>query len=464
MTAQAQLRARELIGHLFAPVDIASLVLFRIMFGAIMLWGVWRYFDHGWISRYYIEPVFHFKYYSFGWVEAWPGNGMYWHFTAMGLLAVFMLVGFLYRLSAALFFLAFTYVYLLDQARHLNHYYLVALISFLMIFVPAHRTLSVDAWLRPGIRRETTAAWSLWILRAQMAVVYFYAGLAKLNADWLRGEPMRDWLNNRSDYVWLWDSFPIGRIMFSQEWGVWFFAYGGLLFDLMVVPLLLWRRTRVVAVSVAVFFHLLNSRLFGIGIFPWLAIAATMLFFDPSWPRRIRLSFLPLPAERERTAGPSILGRGQGVTVGLLGLYMAVQLLVPLRHFLYHGSVHWTEEGHRFAWHMKLRDKEGQTEFLATDPQTGRTWEVPIRQYLTSRQRRKMTGRPDMILQFAHFLAQELRGEGYEYVEIRVEASISLNGRKRQLMIDPNVDLAAQRRSLRHMAWIRPLTEPLRSE
>ena len=75
-----------------------------------------------------------------------------------------------------------------------------------------------------------------------------------------------------------------------------------------------------------------------------------------------------------------------------------------------------------------------------------------------------MTGRPDMILQFAHFLAQELRGEGYEYVEIRVEASISLNGRKRQLMIDPNVDLAAQRRSLRHMAWIRPLTEPLRSE
>ncbi|MHC4108371.1 MAG: HTTM domain-containing protein, partial [Planctomycetota bacterium] len=162
------MRARELISRLFDPVDIASLVLFRIMFGAIMLWEVWRYFDHGWIRRYYIEPVFHFKYYGFGWVKAWPGDGMYWHFVAMGLLAAFILSGFLYRLSTALFFLAFTYVYLLDQARYLNHFYLVSLISFLMIFVPAHRALSIDAWLRPGIRRDITPAWSIWILRAQM--------------------------------------------------------------------------------------------------------------------------------------------------------------------------------------------------------------------------------------------------------------------------------------------------------
>ena len=98
---------------------------FGVLFGALMLWEVGRYFSHNWIELYYIEPKFHFTYYGFSWVRPWPGEWMHVHFLALGVLAVLILVGLCYRIAAALFFLGFTYVFLLDQARYLNHFYLV---------------------------------------------------------------------------------------------------------------------------------------------------------------------------------------------------------------------------------------------------------------------------------------------------------------------------------------------------
>ena len=229
---------QRLCAALFKPVDIAFLVFFRVVFGGIMLWEVYRYFSTGWIRRYYIEPVFYFGYYGFEWVKPWPGRGMYIHFAVMGALAACIMLGFLYRLAAPLFFLAFTYVFLLDQTRYLNHFYLVCLISFLMIFLPANRALSIDALLKPSIRSDVVEAWTLWILRAQIGIAYFFGGVAKLNSDWIfGGEPMRRWLKPLTPLP------AIGPI-FQQEWVVYSFAYGGMLLDLLVVPLLLWRRTR----------------------------------------------------------------------------------------------------------------------------------------------------------------------------------------------------------------------------
>lgn len=152
---------------------------------------------------------------------------------------------------------------------------------------------------------------------------------------------------------------------------------------------------------------------------------------------------------------------GQRLVLGLLAAYLVVQLVLPFRHFLYPGNVSWTEEGHRFAWHMKLRSKRGKTRFFATDPVRQKTWEIKSRRYLKRWQRRKMSIRPDMILQFSHYLAQNLRRQGYEQIEIRVHATASLNGRASQLLINPLVDLAAQPRSLRQKTWIKPLTVPL---
>jgi vitamin K-dependent gamma-carboxylase len=435
------------------PVDVASLAFFRIAFGVIMVWEVCRYFALHRIRRYYLEPQFFFSYFGFDWVKPWPGDGMYFHFAALGVLGGLVAFGLFYRLSAALFFVGFTYVFLIDQSLYLNHLYLVSLISFLMIFIPAHRAWSLDA--RWGITRRAGSVPSLplWLLRAQVGIVYFFGGIAKLNGDWLRGEPLREWLALRGD-------LPIVGPVLNETWTVWFVAYGGLFFDLLITPALLWRRTRRWAFGIAVGFHLINSVIFQIGIFPWFMIVATTLFLSPDWPRRwlIRRQPQKLPT-REMEPRTEL----QPTVVALAAIYLIFQLLMPLRHWLYPGNVNWTEEGHRFSWRMKLRDKSAEAQFYVTDPASGQTQLADPGQYLNVNQRSEMVTRPDMILQFAHHLAAEARRNGLgTNMEVRAFVRASLNGRASHLLIDPSVNLAAEPRTLGPARWIRPLGEPLR--
>lgn len=269
-----------LLRNLFAPVDAGSLVFFRIAFGSIMLWEVWRYFDHDWINRYYTGKEFYFKYWPLDFVQPWPGDGMLIHFGIMAVFATCIALGLFYRVSAIAFFLMFAYVFLLEEARYLNHFYLVCLISFLMIFVPAHRHFSLDALLRPSLRSNVVPVWSIWLLRFQIGVPMLFGGIAKLNSDWLQGEPFRAWLAGETD-------FPLVGEYFTNEPVVWLMVYAGLLIDLLFVFYMLDRRTRVFGYLLVASFHIANARLFGIGIFPWLMIAATLIYFPPGWPRRV---------------------------------------------------------------------------------------------------------------------------------------------------------------------------------
>lgn len=428
------------------PVDIAALVYFRILFGAILLWEVGRYFSHDWIYRYWIEPSFHFTYYGFSWVRPWPGVGMYVHFALLGVAAACVMVGCFYRVSAVIAFLGFAYVFLLDQSQYLNHFYFVGLLGLIMMCIPAHRAFSVDVWRKPHLRAHGVPAWTLWLLRAQVGIVYFYGGLAKMNGDWLRGWPLRIWLTDSTDLL------LIGRYI-TEEASIYFFSYGGLLFDLSIVPLLLYRKTRLLAFALVLFFNITNAFLFQIGIFPWMMIAGSALYFDPSWPRRL-FNLRPMAAVSMQSR------HSRGVAAGLF-VYMAFQLLFPLRHFLYPGPVGWTEEGHRFAWHMKLRDKEAEAEFFVTDTLQKKSWTVDLQEDLTERQSEKMSGRPDMILQFAHYLAKKFRAEGHSTIQVRAEVYAALNGRKPQLLIDPTANLADIPRNLAPASWIVPLSAPL---
>ncbi|HKG60779.1 MAG TPA: HTTM domain-containing protein [Pyrinomonadaceae bacterium] len=455
---------RRLCVALFEPVDISFLVFFRILFGGIMLWETYRYFTHGWITRYFVEPALTFTYYGFSWVKPWPGSGMYIHFFVLGLAAACVMVGFLYRFAAPVLFLAFTYSFLLDQTRYLNHFYLVCLITFLMCFLPAERAFSIDSLLRRKIRSDVVPAWMLWLLRIQVGIPYFYGGIAKLNSDWVHGgEPMRIWLSPLT-------KIPAFGHIFASNWIVHSFVIGGLMVDLVVVPLLLWRRTRPFAFAAAVLFNLINAVIFEIGIFPWLMLGALLIFFPPNLLRRFARAFMSPgeefldaePRAGERSSCPSF-STSQKVVVGLLAAYLAVQVFLPLRHYLYPGNVSWTEEGHNFAWHMKLRTKTGEAVFIITHPQSGQTWTIKPEDYLKSHQVTKMATKPDLILHFAHYLAELKRREGYENVEVRARAMVSLNGRERQLLIDPNVDLAKEEVSLRPARWIMPLTTPLGS-
>ena len=442
-----------LLERAFAPVDIASIACFRIVFGAVMAWEVVRYFQHGWIASSFIQPEFHFTYFGFGWVKPWPGGGMYVHFVVLGLAALGVMAGLFYRVSAVLFFLAFVHVFLIDEAYYLNHFYLISLVAFVMIFVPAHRAFSLDARRCPALRSDVAPAWALWLLRAQVGIPYFYGGLAKINRDWLRGEPIGSWLADRTD-------FPLIGPFFTHEWAGLAFAYGGLILDLTIVPLLLWKRTRPYAFAAGLLFHGLNAMLFDIGIFPWMMIAAFLLFFEPDWPRRIR--WRPPAASPRRE--PDLMPKPPRarLTVAAIAVYLAVQALLPLRHFAYPGNVSWTEEGHFFAWHMKLRDKDASARFVVKDADTGETWTSSPRAYLTRRQAERMAGHPDMILQFAHHLARLARDAGRPHVEVRAITSAAVNGRERQTLLDPDIDLAAQTRTLWPAAWIVPLRQPLR--
>jgi len=433
---------------LLAPIDVAPIVVFRIAFGVCLGCEVVRYFAHGWIRRYWIEPAFHFTYYGFGWVRPWPGAGMYVHVGALGVLAMCIAVGYRYRLASALFFVGFAYVFLLDEARYLNHFYLITLLAFLLVFVPGERAASIDARRDPSIARGTAPAWTLWLLRAQVAIAYVYAGIAKINPDWLAGEPMRARLARRTAY-------PVVGRWFTDERVVWGFTYGGLVVDLAVVPLLLWRRTRPLGFALAVSFHLMNATLFDIGIFPWLMLGATLLFLPPPALRPVLArAGIDLPAPT-----PAVEPPPPRVVTATLAVYLLLQLVVPLRHFVYPGNVDWTEEGHRFSWHMMLRDKDADVRFVVSDAE--RTWEVEPEDYVAGFQAEEMPSRPDMILQLAHHIADDLRAKGHRDVHVRARAWASLNGRPRQLLIDPSVDLAAEPRTLRHARWIRPLTVPL---
>jgi vitamin K-dependent gamma-carboxylase len=332
---------------------------------------------------------------------------------------------------------------------YLNHLYLVCLLAFVAPWLPAHRAFSVDARLVPGLRADRVSGWALFLLRAFFCQVYAFAGIAKLNPDWLRAQPLLTWLEARGD-------MPIVGPLLAWDPTAWAMSYAGLAFDLCVGPALWCRRTRPYAIAAAFLFHGTNAFLFEIGIFPWLMMASTLLFLDPSWPRR--LPFVPAAsAVAAAMPGP----RARVAIAGALGAWFAVHTALPLRHWLFPGDVAWTEEGHLFSWRMKLRSKEGRARFRVVDAETGEVWSVSPAKELPSRIATRLATQPDMILQYAHHLAERAHAEGRERVAVYADVRVRLNGRRPQRLVDPHVDLAAEPRSLRPASWILPLEEPL---
>ncbi len=430
----------------------ASLVVFRVLFGTLMALSTIRFAANGWISELYIEPKFYFTFYGFDWVKPLPGVGMYLLFALVFISSVMIALGWRYRLATILFFLSFTYIELIDKTNYLNHYYVISLISFLLIFMPAHRRFSIDSRHNPQLLSPQTPSWAPFLLKFQLGVVYFFAGVAKLNTDWLfNALPLKIWLPARS-YL------PVIGDLMAEPWVAYLLSWGGALYDLLIVFFLLLARTRPVAYGFVIVFHMLTYILFpGIGMFPFIMIGLTLIFFSADFHEKIlaRLeAFIGVKQEaRPKASSASTLS---GIGRVALVLYITWQCLMPMRYLLYPGPLFWREEGYRFSWRVMLMEKAGTVTFHVEDAATGRKGQVATYDYLSPQQEKMMATQPDMILQFAHFLAEELKRKGLVDPKIRAEATVTLNGQRSRPFTDPTVDLVHQKESFLPKTWILP--------
>ncbi|MGF1533584.1 MAG: HTTM domain-containing protein [Bernardetiaceae bacterium] len=436
------------LGYLEQPVSVAPLVWLRIVFGGVMLLSTLRYMWMGWVDTQLVEPLLHFSYYGFDWVKPLPRLGMYAVFVGMALASVGIALGWYYRFSALVFFLLFTYVELIDITYYLNHYYFVSLVAFLLIWVPAHRYCSLDALRCPSLRQETISRWCVLIFQVQIAIVYLYAGLAKINTDWLlHALPLSIWLPAKTD-------LPLIGWMLAYPETAYLFSWAGMLFDTFIVLFLVIPQTRWLAYAAVVVFHTLTGILFQIGIFPVVMMGMATVFFSPAWHTRLldRLNgWLGI------SASGAVRPAGDRRLMGLMLFFLLFQLLFPWRYLLYSDNhLFWTEEGYRFSWRVMLIEKAGTATFYVKDRRTGREGVVINDQFLNLHQEKQMAMQPDLILQFAHYLKDHYAQKGLHDASVRAEVWVTLNGRPAQLLIDPQVDLTQKTDTWTSKDWILP--------
>ncbi|GAB3164399.1 HTTM domain-containing protein [Telluribacter humicola] len=423
-----------------------------------MLGGIVRFWSYGWIYELYIRPKYFFPFYGLEFVKP-LGEFTYILFAVCGLSALLVALGLFYRLAAATLFLSFTYIELIDKTTYLNHYYFISMMCLMLIFLPAHVYFSVDAYRNPKLRADQVPAWCLDVVKLFVGFLYFFAGLAKLNSDWLlQAQPLRIWLPAHND-------LPVAGFLLNYTWVAYLFSWFGCLYDLSI-PFLLWNRsTRPWAYAAVVVFHGLTALLFPIGMFPYVMIMTALIFFSAGFHQRI-INFL---GRMLRLRGDQLLPRRiyrmhpalNYVLAGVFVVFFATQLVLPFRYLLYPGELFWTEQGYRFSWRVMLIEKAGHTEFTVRD-QAGKKVIVNNSEFLTPLQEKMMATQPDMILQYAHILRDYYTQQGFDRPQVFADSYVTLNGRLGRPLIDPEVNLANETETFSPKSWITPFNDEIK--
>jgi hypothetical protein len=435
-------RFREKI---FQPVDNSPLIIFRIVFGFLLFLQVTGSLLNGTIYRNFIEPPFSFSFIGFEFLQPLPGNGMYYYTWLMAVLALMIMLGAWYRLAMTGFAILWTLLYLMQKAGYNNHYYLILLVCWLMTVVPANVYYAVDSWRKPVTRKPTCPQWATWIFAAQFAIVYFFAAISKLNVDWFSGKFLSIQFSRLSIH-------HVYGSVYGQEWFPVFIAYTGFFFDLLIVPLLAWKKTRNWAFLFSCLFHLFNSFSFGIGIFPFMAIALSVFFFEPE---KIRCIFFRNKAATIVVEDHMIDPAKRRLVVYGLIVYFIIQVILPMRPWFFPGNVFWTEEGYRMSWKMMMRTKSGTVYFRIVDPGSGKIWINDPKNYFSLNHIMWLSISPDITWQYAQRLKREFRSKGFPDVKIYAIGSVSLNRNKAVPLVDTAVDLASVKWDhFRHSPWI----------
>ena len=449
----------KLTTYLNTQTNAAPLSVFRIGFGIMMLTSIIRFWSYGWIEKLYLEPIFHFSYYGLEYIKP-IGVYTYFIFFICGLSALFVALGLKYRIAIITFFLSFTYIELMDKTTYLNHYYFISVLSFLMCFLPANAYFSIDAIIRKK-QYNKIPKWTIDCIKLLLGIVYVYAGLAKINSDWLfKAMPLKIWLPSKYDLPF------IGESLMQQEWFHIAMSWSGMLYDLSIPFLLLYKRTRIFAFVLVVFFHVFTRVLFPIGMFPYVMIVGTLIFFDYRVHKRIlntirRLfNFLRLKASNIENSSYKVSNRK--IILPIIVLFFTIQLLLPFRYVLYPNELFWTEEGYRFSWRVMLMEKAGYAEFKIVNTETGHSFSVNNSDFLTAFQEKQMSTQPDFILEYAKYLKQHFLAQGHKNIEIYVDSYVALNGRSSERFINPKVDLLKQTESLKTKNWILPFKDEIK--
>jgi vitamin K-dependent gamma-carboxylase len=448
-----------IIKRLDTPTDTASIVLLRIVFGLLMFWEMTRYYYNGWIRELYVKPQFYFQYEWFQWLKPLPEEAMYLLFASLAILSLMITLGLFYRISTILFFLGFSYFFLLERAIYNNHYYLICMLSLMLTLAPLHKSWSLDVLRGSVAHKDKLPALWLWIFRLHMGIVYFYGGIAKFDHDWLNGLASQILMGegNRGTFL---------EPLMQYEWVPYIYAWSGMLFDLLIPFLMLWKRTRNLAFLSVIIFHTTNNFVFSIGVFPMLALMLTLIYYDAGFPRRIvpnKIKIWVSGVYRKR-----LLERNQAISAShsqtrplffaFLGIYFLIQLLIPFRHLTYPGWTTWHEEGHDFAWRMMLRQKTSRMTFNVTHPVTGEQRYAEPEDYLNFLQL-KLMGNPRLLLQFAHHLDSLVqKNAGFDPI-ITARFEVSMNGREFRYLVDPNVDLSEIPKFEPSFLWVKPFGE-----
>ncbi|WOD45098.1 HTTM domain-containing protein [Hwangdonia lutea] len=429
---------------LFKHIDNSALIIFRIFFGLLCFIESVGAISTGWVKRVFIDPEFTFSFIGFEWLQPLPGNGMYWYFSIMGVFALGIMLGYKYRLSILGFTVLWSATYFMQKSSYNNHYYLLMLISSIMVFMPANRYASIDAKQNPKLKSYAMPQWCKWVFVLQLFIVYTYASVAKLYPDWLNTSVMELLMKSKQNYM------LVGELL-QQKWVHYVLSYGGILFDGLIIPLLLFKNTRKWAFITAIFFHLFNSFVFQIGIFPYLALAFTVFFFKP---KTIQQLFFKKKGFYE--LNEVIIPKYKTPLIAIFSFYFLIQIGLPLRHHFIKDDVLWTEEGHRHSWRMMLRAKSGRTTYTIENKATGKSYTVNLDDYLTVKQKRLASAKPDAIWQFSQRLKEQFKKDGQD-ISVYVNCKVSVNGKPYKQFINPDVDLAnVPWNYFKHNHWILP--------
>ncbi len=439
--------SNSLIQKLFERVDNSGIIILRIMFGFLLFLESGGAIATGWVKETFIDPAFTFSFIGFEWLQPLPGYGMYFYYGLMATFGIGVMLGLFYRFSISMFTVMWTFTYLMQKSHYNNHYYLLILLCSLMILLPANRYFSLDFRRNDALKSLTCPRWCYWILILQIGIVFSYASIAKMYPDWVNGVPVKLWFTSKS-------SLPIIGPLLKQSWLIPIVVWGGIFFDLLIVPILLWKKTRWFGFIASILFHGFNSAVFHIGIFPYLMIGLTVLFFPPDSVRRLFFKH-----KQEITAAVDTnlgLPKNYKIWLGIIGLYFLFQIGLPLRHHLFPDNVLWTEEGHRMSWRMMLRTKSGNIIFFVKPAGEEKTIRIDPFRILSRNQARKLGARPDMIWQTVQYLKKEYENDN-GIPEIYVDAKVSLNGRPMVQYIDNTVDMATTPwQRYKHAEWILP--------